>query len=73
MPRPRKPRGGSDTVSGRGLVQLLLTVTPEEKRQIRAAAGAAGLPVSHWLRRVAVAAARTNTGRQDAPAEPAPH
>jgi hypothetical protein len=60
MPRTRKPapsRGGSDTAKRLGLKPLLVWLTPEEHLQIRSAAGAAGLPMSHFVKSVALRAA----------------
>ena len=54
---PARPRGGSDTMRDRGLLQVVVTFTPEEKALVRAAAGACDRPMAHWIREAAVAAA----------------
>jgi hypothetical protein len=41
----------------RGLLQVVVTFTPEEKALVRAAAGACDRPMAHWIREAAVAAA----------------
>jgi hypothetical protein len=53
MPRTRKPapsRGGSDTARRLGLKPLLVWLTPAEHRQVRLAAAAEGIPMSHFAK-----------------------
>jgi hypothetical protein len=66
MPRPKKPvarlpRGGTDTLKERGLVQQVVLFTPEERQAVKVAAARAGLPANEWVRQLAVAAAKNNS------------
>lgn len=55
---PRPIRGGSHTLSARGLVGIQFAATPEERESFRRAAVLAGCrSASEWLRKVAVEAA----------------
>lgn len=68
---PRKPRGevpvhgGSRAAYSKGLAGVVIYVTPEEKRELQAAAGADGARLTHWVRDAAVAAARKKIGKRD--------
>jgi hypothetical protein len=55
--KPGRPRGGSDTLADRGLVQILITAPEDVKRQMVVAAALEGKSLSLWLREVGEAAA----------------
>ena len=54
------PRGGSDTMKARGLRPIMVTVTDDEMRLLKQAAGAADKPMSHYVRAAALDRARAD-------------
>jgi uncharacterized protein (DUF1778 family) len=50
----RTKRGGSDTARQLGQVGIVVHVSPEERRRLGTAAGAAGLSVKEFCRRAAL-------------------
>jgi hypothetical protein len=50
----RPKRGGSDSARQAGLTGIVVHVSPEERRRLGTAAGAAGLSVKEFCRRAAL-------------------
>ena len=61
LPRPPSGGGGSYAIRKRGHKAVLVAMTPDEKNQVKGAAGYAGVPMARFIRAAALAAARGTT------------